>query len=69
MRPGLLAAALIAVAVLPLAEGRAAGAPLPAPPQATLRLAVENSTPVPTDRSPVPLQTTVLSSAQDQAPT
>jgi peptidoglycan/xylan/chitin deacetylase (PgdA/CDA1 family) len=64
-----LAAALIAVAVLPLAEGRAAGAPLPAPPQATLRLAVENSTPVPTDRSPVPLQTTVLSSAQDQAPT
>ena len=42
---------------------------MPAPPQATLRLAVENRTPVPTDHTPVPLQTTVLSSAQDQAPT
>jgi peptidoglycan/xylan/chitin deacetylase (PgdA/CDA1 family) len=39
---------------------------MPAP--ATLLLAVENSTPVPTDRTPIPLQTTVLSSAQDQEP-
>jgi peptidoglycan/xylan/chitin deacetylase (PgdA/CDA1 family) len=68
LTPSLLPAALIAVAVLPLAQGRAAGASLPAPPQATLRLAIANSTPIPTDRTPVPLQTTVLSSAQDQAP-
>ena len=50
------------------ARGAARPAPLPAPPQATFRVAVENSTPVPTDRTPVPLQTTVLSSAQDQGP-
>jgi len=71
LRPGLLAAALIAVAGAPLAAASAHAAapvPLPAPPQATLRLAVENSTPIPTDRTPVPLQTTVLSSAPDQTP-
>jgi peptidoglycan/xylan/chitin deacetylase (PgdA/CDA1 family) len=68
LRPGSLSAALIAVAVLPVAAGQAAGAPLSAPPQATLVLAVASSTPIPTDRTPVPLQTTVLSSAQDQAP-
>jgi peptidoglycan/xylan/chitin deacetylase (PgdA/CDA1 family) len=75
LRAGFLATALIAVAATPFAAASAragdaaAGAAMPVPPQATLRVAVENSTPVPTDRTPVPLQTTVLSSAQDQAPT
>ncbi len=69
VRASFLTAALIAVAGVPFAAARgAAGAPLPAPPQATFRVAVENNTPVPTDRTPVPLQTTVLSSAQDQGP-
>jgi len=68
LKPSFLTATLIAVAAVPLAEGRAAGTPLPAPPQATLRLAIANSTPIPTDRTPVPRQTTVLSSSQDQAP-
>jgi peptidoglycan/xylan/chitin deacetylase (PgdA/CDA1 family) len=72
LKPGFLAAALIAAASAPFAaaSARAGGVvsvSLPVPAQATFRLAVQNSTPFRADHTPVPLQTTAHSSAQDPA--
>ncbi len=68
----LLAAAVVTVVGAPLAavsaraENRIA-APLPAPPQASLRVAVQSSTPVPTNSTPVPVQVGVPTHSQDAA--
>jgi peptidoglycan-N-acetylglucosamine deacetylase len=82
LRTSLMAAAFLAAAGAPFTAGSAhagsggaAGAAdggaivaKPVPPEATSRLAAQNNTPVSADSTPVPLQTTTLAHAEDNAP-
>jgi peptidoglycan/xylan/chitin deacetylase (PgdA/CDA1 family) len=74
---GFLAAVVVAAVSAPFAavsapagNGAAASAalvPAPVPPQASARLAVQNSTPVPANSTPVPLQVSAPAHSQDSA--
>ena len=74
-KAGLFAAAFAAVAGAPFAvvgaraeQGAPRAPAAPVPPQATIRLAVQNSTPLPADNTPVPVQAAAPAHAQETTP-